>query len=307
MPTVNIEIDPVVTEYLQFLELERGLSQNSVNAYRRDIVEFKKKLKLKKSFNISHRNVTEYITGLNAASRRPASIARKISSLRNFYKFLAENNQVENNPFEAARVPKIARYHPDYLTVEEMEKILNQPDITTSMGIRDRAILELLYGAGMRISELVNISMTSVYDEIGFIKIIGKGNKERLVPYGRCAREAVNVYLEKVREPLKKAAESDTLFLSNRNKKFSRVGMWKLIKKYVKKASLSKRVTPHTFRHSFATHMIDGGADLRTIQELLGHTSITTTQIYTQVDREYLLSMHREYHPREKNARGKTA
>jgi integrase/recombinase XerD len=161
----------------------------------------------------------------------------------------------------------------------------------------------MLYGTGMRISELINLRLSAVYDEIGFIKVVGKGNKERLVPYGRYAREAVEKYLTEMREKVRGTTQSDILFLSNRNQKLSRVGVWKIIKKYAARSGIAKTVTPHTFRHSFATHMIEGGADLRTVQELLGHASITTTQIYTQVDKEYLLSVHREYHPRERSSR----
>ncbi|MCP4633607.1 MAG: tyrosine recombinase, partial [candidate division Zixibacteria bacterium] len=225
--------------------------------------------------------------------------ARKISSLRNFYKYLFENNLVKSNPFEYARVPKIMRYHPDYLSVAEVTSILDQPKPEDRNGIRDRAILELIYGTGIRISELINLKISSIYEEIGFIKIIGKGNRERLVPYGSYASQAVEKYMVAEREKIRSEIDGDILFLSNRKKKFSRVGLWKLIKKYARKAVISKEVTPHTFRHSFATHLIEGGADLRTVQELLGHVSISTTQIYTQVDREYLLSVHREFHPRE--------
>jgi integrase/recombinase XerD len=157
-----------------------------------------------------------------------------------------------------------------------------------------------MYGTGMRISEIVNLKISAIYDEIGFIKIVGKGNKERLVPYGRHAAQAVEKYLSEVREGLKRESDNDYLFLSNRKRKFTRVGLWKLIKKHAGRANIKKEVTPHTLRHSFATHMLEGGADLRTVQELLGHASITTTQIYTQVDREYLLSVHRDFHPRER-------
>ena len=192
------------------------------------------------------------------------------------------------------------RYHPDYLSIDEVTSILNQPKPEERNGIRDLAILELIYGTGMRISELLNLKISSIYDEIGFIKIVGKGNRERLVPYGSYASKAVERYLVEEREKIKPEKDGDILFLSNRNKKFSRVGLWKMIKKYARKAVISKEVTPHTFRHSFATHLIEGGADLRTVQEMLGHVSISTTQIYTQVDREYLLSVHREFHPRER-------
>lgn len=297
----NREASPVVSDYLQYLELECGLAQNTISAYQRDIDEFVKFQKFKGDFSIKIKDVNGYISHLLGRNRRPSSIARKISSLRNFYRYLLENGTVEGNPFDYARIPKIMRYHPDYLSVNEVEDILAQPNPDKDRHyLRDRAILELLYGAGLRISELINLKISAVYDEIGFIKITGKGNKERLVPFGRHAKAAVEEYLSEIRENLRAYTESDCLFLTNRNKPFTRVGLWKAIKKYVKRSGLAKEATPHTFRHSFATHMIEGGADLRTVQELLGHASITTTQIYTQVDREYLLSVHREFHPREK-------
>jgi integrase/recombinase XerD len=292
----------IVDDYLQYQELECGLSANSLAAYKRDIIEFVTLFRLNADYSVPIRAVSEYITRLNNLNRKPASIARKISTLRNFYKFLHGREIVAENPFEFARVPKISRYHPDYLSVVEITRILDQPKTDNRAGIRDRAMLELLYGSGIRISELINLKISAIYDEIGFIKIVGKGNKERLVPYGQYARAAVEKYLTEIREPLRRSVESDYLFLSNRNRIFSRVGVWKMIKKYAKKAGITKDVTPHTFRHSFATHMIEGGADLRTVQELLGHSSITTTQIYTQVDKEYLVSIHREFHPRERSA-----
>jgi integrase/recombinase XerD len=298
----KIANNQTINDYLQFQELECGLSANSLAAYRRDIIEFLVFFKIESDYKIPARTVNDYIIRLNNLDRKPASIARKISTLRNFYKFLLSHEIIPDNPFEFARVPKISRYHPDYLSIDEVVRILNQPDQKTNAGIRDSAMLELLYGAGIRISELINLKISAIYDEIGFIKIVGKGNKERLVPYGSYARKAVEKYLSEIREPLRKKTESDHLFLSNRNKIFSRVGIWKIVKKYALKAGITKDVTPHTFRHSFATHMIEGGADLRTVQELLGHTSITTTQIYTQVDKDYLVSVHREYHPRERSA-----
>jgi integrase/recombinase XerD len=301
--TVLTEKNQAINDYLQFQELERGLSPNSLASYKRDIVEFATLFKISTDYEIPHRTVNDYIMRLNNLNRRPSSIARKISALRNFYRYLHDRELVRQNPFEFARVPKISRYHPDYLTVDEVTRILSQPDPNAKNGLRDRAILEMLYGTGMRISELVNLRLSAVYDEIGFIKVVGKGNKERLVPYGRYAHQAVEKYLTEIREKVRGTTQSDTLFLSNRNKKLSRVGIWKIIKKYAARAGIGKTVTPHTFRHSFATHMIEGGADLRTVQELLGHASITTTQIYTQVDKEYLLSVHREYHPRERISR----
>jgi len=290
----------MLNDYLQYQELEHGLAGNTISAYRRDIKEFIKLAGLRSNFNIPTRTVNQYLTHLNQLNRRPASIARKISSLKGFFGYLVEKNIAAANPFEHLRSPRLSRYHPEYLSVSEIEEILRQPDLKTKAGIRDLAILELLYGTGMRISELINLRLAAVYDEVGFIKIIGKGNKERLVPYGSHARTAVARYIEEIREDKKRHAQSDVLFLSNRNRKFSRVAVWKIIKKYAARAEISKPVTPHTFRHSFATHMIEGGADLRTVQELLGHTSITTTQIYTRIDKEYLLTVHRDYHPRER-------
>jgi integrase/recombinase XerD len=297
---MQVTYEQVLSDYLQFQEMECGLSANSLAAYRKDILEFGDIFKLKGNFKISYKTVNEYLHWLSSHNRKPSSIARKISSLRGFYKYLNEKALIEKNPFENARVPKIMRYHPDYLSVEEIEQILDQPSHHDKNYIRDTAILELLYGTGMRISELINLKLTSVYDEIGFIKITGKGNKERLVPYGSFARNAVENYLTKIREKKKVDTESEFLFLSNRNQKMSRTGVWKTIKKYVSRSGIPKDATPHTFRHSFATHMIEGGADLRSVQEFLGHSSITTTQIYTQVDKEYLLSVHRDYHPRER-------
>lgn len=294
----------VVQNYLSYLELECGLSTNSLDAYKRDIDEFVRLFKIKSDYTVSLKIVNEYLTKLHNLNRKPGTIARKISSLRNFYKYLSENNLVKNNPFEYARVPKIMRYHPDYLSVDEITSILNQPKPEERNGLRDSAILELIYGTGIRISELINLKISSIYDEIGFIKIVGKGNRERLVPYGSYASRAVEKYLIEEREKIRPEKDGEILFLSNRKKRFSRVGLWKLIKKYARKAVINKEVTPHTFRHSFATHLIEGGADLRTVQELLGHVSISTTQIYTQVDREYLLSVHREFHPREQAQNG---
>jgi integrase/recombinase XerD len=298
--STRVVADEIINDYLQYQELECGLSANSLAAYKSDIVEFKEFFSLGESYGISHRRVNEYINRLSSLNRKPSSIVRKLSSLKSFYSYLHEKNIVGENPFEYVRTPKISRYHPDYLTVEEIKKILAQPDLKKETGIRDNAMLELLYGTGMRISELINLKMSAVYDEIGFIKIVGKGNKERLVPYGQYARKAVDKYLAEVRELKRALAQSDVLFLSNRNRKFSRAGVWKMIKKYATAAGTKKQVTPHTFRHSFATHMIEGGADLRVVQELLGHASITTTQIYTRVDKDYLLSIHREFHPRER-------
>jgi integrase/recombinase XerD len=300
---IKLEQYPVIEEYFQYLELEKGLAKNSVAAYYRDIVEFINFSKPDINLRVSGRIISNYMEYLNKSGRQPSSIARKLSSLKNFYNFVVEKGILKQNQFELLRAPKISRYHPDYLSVHDIEKILEQPGKKNEFGIRDRAILEILYGTGMRISELINLRMSSVYDEVGFIKIVGKGNKERLVPYGQYAKKAVENYLIDYRESKRNSIVSDILFLSSRSRKFSRTGIWKLIKKYVIRAGITKNVTPHTFRHSFATHMIEGGADLRVVQELLGHSSITTTQIYTQIDRDYLLSVHKDFHPREKNER----
>ncbi len=288
----------LIDDYLQYLKLERGLSQNSLTAYRRDLVEFSDRLGAVEAGKVSLRAATEHVSYLTAAGRKPATIARKISSLKQFFAYLHDRGTISENPFLALLAPKISRYHPHYLSPEEIGKIITSIDVQSRPGKRDRAIVELLYGSGLRISELINLKQRDIEFEAGFIRVVGKGGKQRLVPLGEYAREALEAYLDTQAQSLPHR-ESNYLFVNRLGRSFSRVGLWKIIRKRVTLAGIAKKVSPHTFRHSFATHLLEGGADLRVVQEMLGHADISTTQIYTTIDRDYIVAEHRKYHPRE--------
>ncbi|MEW5994201.1 MAG: site-specific tyrosine recombinase XerD [Candidatus Zixiibacteriota bacterium] len=287
-----------IEDYLQHLRLERGLSPNSLVSYRRDLVEFAGRVKEVEAAAITARTATAHISYLTAVGRKPATIARKISALKQFFAYLQDQGQVNENPFQVLSAPRISRYHPHYLSPEEIAGIIAVTQDNSLNGQRDRAIIELLYGSGLRISELLNLKVTDVEFEAGFIRILGKGDKQRLVPLGVYARQALERYLES-RDQVPKAAQSSVVFVNKAGRRFSRVGLWKIIRRRVQQAGIAKRVTPHTFRHSFATHLLEGGADLRVVQEMLGHADISTTQIYTTIDRDYIIAEHRKYHPRE--------
>ncbi len=287
-----------IEDFLQHLRLERGLSANTIDAYRNDLLEFAQVVKLKGPGELSPRLMNAYLSHLTTAGRKPATIARKVSSIRRFSARLHESGTLSTDPIQAFRAPKISRYHPDYLSPDEICSMIEAIDTSGPSGLRDRMILELLYGCGLRLSELINLRMQDIEFEAGFVRVIGKGDKQRLVPLGELARRAIGDYLsgEKI---VDSGPDSSYLVRTNRKKRFSRTGLWKLIKRCTVRAGIVKRVTPHTFRHSFATHLLDGGADLRMVQEMLGHADISTTQIYTTLDREYLVAEHRRYHPRE--------
>jgi integrase/recombinase XerD len=287
-----------VEDFLQHLRLERGLSEKSIGAYRTDLAGFGKAMKGKEPRTVSPSDITGYFGGLAGLGRKPATLARKLSSIKHFFKYLREHKDVESNPAQAYRAPKIARYHPDYLSVAEIEAIIKAAEEGGPLAKRDRAIVELLYGCGLRISELAGLTIGQIEFEAGFVKVLGKGNKQRLVPLGEFAREAVEAHLASF-EPTPGQAKSPFVFPNRQGKPFSRTGLWKIVKKLVLKAGIAKQVTPHTFRHSFATHLLEGGADLRTVQEMLGHADISTTEIYTRIDREYIIAEHRKHHPRE--------
>lgn len=287
-----------ISEFLQYLRLERGLSANSLQAYRRDLVDFVRENPKQTVTGVTIADVTRYFTRLNGLGRKPATMARKISSLRQFFAWTLETGMRKDDPTRAYSAPTISRYHPDYLSPEEIERIIRAADAKATSGLRDRAVIEVLYGSGLRLSELINLKWSDIEFEAGFIRVTGKGNKQRLVPIGEYAREALSRYLvEKPRRPA--GAGGAVIFQNRTGKRFSRVGLWKVVKGLVRRAGILKRVTPHTFRHSFATHLIEGGADLRMVQEMLGHADISTTEVYTKLDRDYIIAEHRKYHPRE--------
>lgn len=292
-----------IRNFKNYLQLERGMSDNSVEAYVRDI----KKLKNYIAHNapqitpetISESHLNNFLHYLNDLELAANSQARILSGIKAFYQFLALENLIDLDPTEQVEAPKINRKLPDTLNFPEIERMLSAIDVSTNEGTRNRAILEILYSCGLRVSELVNLKQTNCYFDIGFIRVFGKGSKVRLVPIGRDAIKYTKIYLENVRsQGVIKEGEEDFVFLNRRGKHLSRVMIFMIIKDIAAAAGITKTISPHTFRHSFATHLIEGGADLRAVQEMLGHESITTTEIYTHLDRSFLLQTLQQFHPR---------
>jgi integrase/recombinase XerD len=285
-----------------YLQLEKSLSENSVSAYVHDIEKFNQFL-LYYNIEITPKEVDltlfeSFLKWINELGMTPASQSRIISGLRSFYKYCLEEQITVTDPTTLLETPKLFKKLPDFLSFEEIEKIIKAIDLSTPEGTRNKAIIETLYSCGLRVSELVNLKLSCLYPELGFIKITGKGDKERLVPIGDSALKYIAIYLEKIRVHISVIpGDEDVVFLNRRGKKLSRVMIFMITKDLAKKAGIVKNISPHTFRHSFATHLVEGGADLRAVQEMLGHESITTTEIYTHLDREYLRDTLQQFHP----------
>ncbi len=298
MTTVNGE--QLLKEFIDYSRIERGLSENTLDAYQRDIREY---LDFLDDVGITFSRVESptlsgFFEYLQDRKRDPSTIARKISSIRGFHTFLLQEEKIDTDPTMNIVLPKRASKLPNVLTQEEVFKFVEAPDSNKFLGRRDRAMLELLYASGLRVSELVSVKLEHLSFSTATLRCFGKRRKWRLVPVGDYALKAIREYMEEERPKLTKGKAMDYLFLTQRGGKLTRMGFWKIVKKYALKAGLGQKVTPHTLRHSFATHLLEGGADLRVVQELLGHQSISTTQIYTKVDIEYLREVHRLYHPR---------
>jgi integrase/recombinase XerD len=299
-------MEELLEKFLYHLSLERGLSSNTIESYKRDLKRYIKYLQTlkRKSFDkIKTQDISKLIMKLNKRGLSSSTISRNLSAIRSFHKYLIRENLALKNPSEGIEAPRLWRKLPVVLNIEEIKKLLDQPEGSDPLSVRDKAMLEFLYATGVRISELINLKRSSLLFEIGCVRIFGKGNKERVVPIGEVAIDWVNRYLKDFRAELVnlKSKSGDFLFLNARGNRLTRIGGWKILRKYVNKAGIKKKVSPHTIRHSFATHLLEGGADLRAVQEMLGHADISTTQIYTQVDREYLKEVHRTFHPREKD------
>jgi integrase/recombinase XerD len=297
-------MEKFLDKFLSHLSLERGLSSNTINSYRIDLkryLNFLKNLKISSWEKVKITDVTKFIHTLHNLGLSSPSISRNLSAIKSFHKFLLMENYTKIDPAAPVESPKLWRKLPVVLDQHEMERLLKQPDVTSFLGIRDRAILEFLYATGVRISELLNLKRSNLLFEVGFVRVWGKGNKERVIPVGEVAVEWVEKYLKESRPHLKSRNSRDIVFLNARGGRLSRMGVWKILKKYVGLTGIKKRVSPHTLRHSFATHLLEGGADLRAVQEMLGHVDISTTQIYTHLDREYLKEVLKEFHPREKD------
>ena len=292
-----------IKEFGNYLKLERSLSTNSIEAYVHDVSLLEQYINLSalpvSPLSITSKHLQGFLQHINELGMSAYSQARILSGLKSFYKYLLFEDLVEKDPTALIEGPKIGRKLPDTLSYIEIEKLFEAIDLSTPEGARNRAMLEVLYSSGLRVSELVELKIPSIYFDVGFLRVIGKGNKERLVPIGREALKFLKIYLEEVRVhvPVQKGFESYS-FLNRRGRRLTRVMIFTIIKTLAKKIGLKKTISPHTFRHSFATHLIEGGADLRAVQEMLGHESITTTEIYTHLDRDYLRQVIQEFHPR---------
>ena len=287
--------------FADFIALEQGLSERTQEAYRRDLDRFAQyagTLGAAAPLDVTARMLREYVYHLKDLGLSPASIRRNVSAVRTYFRFLTGDGVVVRDPSERLETPKRWRTLPDVLTVEEVQKLLASPTFDDPLAFRDRALLELAYGAGLRVSEWITLGVRDLLLEEGLVRVFGKGSKERLVPIGRSAIGAAAIYLRELRPRLEKGEGKGILLLNARGRPLTRMGAWKILRGHVERAGITRHVTPHTLRHSFATHLLEGGADLRAVQEMLGHVDIATTQIYTHVDREYLRQVHRSYHPR---------
>ena len=290
-------------EFGNYLKLERSLSQNSIHAYLHDVALLQQYVELSKlsisPLVISSKHLRDFLQHINELGMSAHSQARILSGIKAFYRYLLFEELVEKDPTLLIEGPRLGRKLPDTLDYAEIVKLLEAIDLSSPEGGRNRAMLEILYSSGLRVSELVELKKANVYFDLGFLRVVGKGNKERLVPIGRDAMKYLKIYLDEIRVhyPVQKGFESH-VFLNRAGRKISRVSIFLIVKSTAEKIGLKKSISPHTFRHSFATHLIEGGADLRAVQEMLGHESITTTEIYTHLDRDYLKQVIKEFHPR---------
>lgn len=295
-------MEAFVKEYLSYLKLEKNLSENTLASYKNDLTVFNSYLvnnKIDDPSLVSSDNITSFFKILKDMGLSSTSAARYFSSLKGYFIYLAKNNYVTKNPIEKINAPKLSKKLPEVLSLSEVENILTQPNTNDKFGLRDKAMLELFYACGTRVSELINIKINDLFFDEEIIRVFGKGSKERLIPIGSSAIKWIREYLTRSRPLLMKKSKSENyVFLNTRGSKLSRMGIWKIIDYYVKQAGITKAVHPHTFRHSFATHLLEGGADLRAVQEMLGHADISTTQIYTHIDRDYIKQVHKQFHPR---------
>jgi len=283
-----------IESFIDYLSIERGLSPNTLQAYRRDLCQFRDWLK-KEFLQVDSALIGNYLATLREKGNKSRTLNRKLSVVRMFYKFLYTEGKTDHNPVEGVSSPRLGRKIPSFLSEKEVEALLEASSVDEQYGIRDRAILEVVYGAGLRISELINLNLTDLNLKGGWVKVLGKGSKERIVPLGREACRWVRIYLRKRRT---ETTDKLSLFCNRYGKRLSRQACWKIIKKYSQKAGITKKISPHTLRHSFATHLLSRDADLRFVQELLGHTNISTTQIYTHITQERLKKVYKKYHPR---------
>ena len=289
-------------QFIAYLKFERNLSENSIEAYNADLtryISFLSGRKITTPQEIKENDVSRLIQSLSHLGLAPSSVSRNLSSIKTFHKFLVGENVLNNDPTENIKGPKLRRHLPSVLSYDEIQSIIKQINVKETLGLRDRAMIELLYASGLRISELLQLPLREIYFSESIVRVFGKGSKERLVPTSEVALKWITKYLDTARPYLDRFKRSEGItFLSVRGTAMSRMGFWKILRGLVNVAGIRKEITPHTFRHSFATHLLEGGADLRAVQEMLGHADISTTQIYTHLDRTYLKQVYEEFHPR---------
>ncbi|NPV42425.1 MAG: site-specific tyrosine recombinase XerD [Firmicutes bacterium] len=291
----------LVNDFLTFLQVEKGLSKNTLDSYGRDLKKYIEFLKSQKILSFSETNRTiiiSYFLQLQKKGHASSTISRNLASIRSFYQFLVRERYLDKDPTINLESPKLEKRLPKVLSIKEVDLLLEQPDIKKPLGLRDKAMLELLYATGIRVTELITLDITDVELDMGYIKCLGKGSKERIVPIGSEAVKFLEQYILTERKKLIKKREEKALFVNHHGYRLTRQGFWKIIKRYAKRAKINKQITPHTLRHSFATHLLENGADLRSVQELLGHADISTTQIYTHITKKRLREVYSKTHPR---------
>ncbi|NLO22097.1 MAG: site-specific tyrosine recombinase XerD [Syntrophomonadaceae bacterium] len=295
-------MDGHIQAFMEYLEFEKGLSLNTRDAYRRDLGKFMAFIQDTKEYKrldkITKQDIIAFLARQMDSGAEHSTIARTLSSIKTFYKYLVLDGLVVANPAGDLETPKIKRKLPRVLSIDEVDRLMEAPKVALPLGIRDRAMLELMYGTGVRVSELLSLQLDDINFTAGFLRCLGKGRKERIIPVNQTASDWVQRYLSRSRNLLSKSAKERTLFLNARGRSLSRQGFFKILHAYAKAAEIDKEVTPHTLRHSFATHLLENGADLRAVQEMLGHSDISTTQIYTHLTRSHLREVYQRYHPR---------
>jgi integrase/recombinase XerD len=291
----------LLEEFFNFLSVEKGLSKNTLSSYRNDLnkyISYLENNKIDFIDKVKRSDITNFLMSRKDKGILAISISRNLVAIKGFHRFLLRENFIGEDVTSVLEAPKLWKRLPDTLNIDEVLKLLKSPNVREKQGIRDRAALELLYATGMRVSELVNLRLSDLNLDVGFVKCIGKGQKERIIPVGKFAIDWLKKYLDKTRPIFLKNKQNEKLFITRYGRNISRQTIWKLIKKYASVARIKKRLSPHTLRHSFASHLLERGADLRIVQEMLGHSNIATTQIYTHIDRGRLKMIHQKYHPR---------
>lgn len=297
---MGVNLTDAIADYLHYIQIERGLSLNTIKSYRQDLHQFAQYLQREQLTleQVDYVHVLDWLNQLRQAGKSNSSVIHMVTSLRKFFAFLKQAGTIAHDPMANVRPPKKAEHLPAVLSVAEIDALLQVPTDKTPLGIRNRAMLEVLYATGLRVSELVNLKMADLHLDLGLVQTLGKGDKERIIPIGEVAVDWFEQYFDQARPALLKGRENPYVFLNDHGRQLSRQGVWKIIKKLVAQAGIQKDVSPHTLRHSFATHILENGADLRIVQELLGHADISTTQIYTHISKKRLSEVYDQYHPR---------